>query len=240
MISNGKKIYDAILDFIFPRRCPVCDGVVKYGSFICRECRPLLIKVKEPRCYTCGRSLKNSDYEYCIDCQNKHHKYDKGLALYEYNSVCNSIYKFKYKERAEYGDYFSREMALSFKSEIKKWNADAIIPVPLHKRKQRARGYNQAAILAKSLSDYLNIPYFPQIVIRKRNTLPLKELDPESRQINLENAFIIRLDGVKLNRVIIVDDIYTTGTTIDEIAGLLKKNNVQKVFFLTLAIGIGV
>lgn len=228
-----------IKELIFPRRCPVCDRIVPWGKEICIDCIPWLVKVKGPRCYKCGKPIHNQEQEYCYDCYHKKHDYDSGMALYEYQSVCQSIIRFKYKNRAEYADYYGKEMAKLLGRQIKNWRFDAILAVPLHKKRQNIRGYNQADLLARVISKSLEIPYYPKLIVRKRKTIPLKELDPKGRQINLKNAFIIKADDVKLNRVVIVDDIYTTGSTIDEIAGLLKKNGVSKVYFITLATGKG-
>lgn len=232
-------IYNAAIELVFPKRCPVCDKVLKRGERICISCRPRLTKVSQPKCLKCGKGLGNDNAELCQDCFNTNHIFEQGVALYEYNSICDSLYKFKYFGRAEYAEYFGVEMAKNFEKLIRSWKIDAILSVPMYKTKENDRGYNQAALLAENMSKYLKIPYYRDFLIRKRNTIPLKKLDPKARQINLKNAFIIKLYDVKLNRVIIVDDIYTTGSTIDEIAGLLKKNGVQKVYFVTLSIGKG-
>lgn len=228
-----------IKELLFPRRCPVCDNVCPFGTNICPECRSMLVKIRGPVCYKCGKALKNSDEEYCFDCKMKKHNYDRGVSLYEYNSICDSIYRLKYKNRSEYAEYFGTEMANEFCNYLSEWKVDGIISVPLHKKRFRKRGYNQADILAKALSKKSNVPYFPNLILRNRNTIPLKQLDPSGRQINLKNAFIIRADDVKLNRVVIVDDIYTTGSTIDEMSCVLKESGVQKVYFMTLASGVG-
>lgn len=233
------RFVEIIKDLIFPRRCPVCDRVAPFGQMICKSCEPKLIRIKGPRCYKCGKALQSDDYEYCFDCKKVRHEYSQGLSLYEYASVCNSIYKFKYSGRAEYGDYYGLIMAKAFGQRLRKWKADAIIPVPLHKKKFNKRGYNQAEILAANISKYLDIPYYPTYLKRIVNTTPMKELTSDKRQINLKNAFIIGVDDVKLQRVVIVDDIYTTGSTIDEMTRVLKGNGVKEVYFITLAVGAG-
>ena len=118
---------------------------------------------------------------------------------------------------------------------------DVIVPVPLYGGKLRKRGYNQAACLARALGRSLELPVDEKLVKRVRNTAPMKHLNPTERQNNLKKAFIIGRNDVKLyDRIILVDDIYTTGTTLDEIAALLKEHGVSKVYCVTLACGSGV
>lgn len=123
---------------------------------------------------------------------------------------------------------------------IRRAQPDAIVPVPLHRSKLKNRGYNQAACLAGALGRTLDLPVEEKLVKRVKNTIPMKRLNPVERQNNLKKAFIIGQNDVKLyDRIILVDDIYTTGTTLDEIAGLLKAHGVSEVYCVTLACGSG-
>lgn len=228
-----------IKELLFPRRCPVCDEVVKIGKMICRGCEKKLLTIKGPVCYICGKPLGSENEELCFDCKTRKHYFKQGLALYEYASVNQSLYRFKYNSRCEYADYYGLQMGKVLGEKIKKWNVDAIIPVPLHKSKQNQRGYNQAALLAKSFAKAVNIPYVDNLIRRQINTIPMKELDARTRQTNLKKAFIINGFDVKLNGVVVVDDIYTTGSTIDAIAKVLRQSGVKDIYFVTLAIGNG-
>lgn len=123
---------------------------------------------------------------------------------------------------------------------IRRVSPDVLVPVPLHRKKLKSRGYNQAACLARALGKNLGLPMDEKLVKRIRNTAPMKRLNPTERQNNLKKAFIIGRNDVKLyDRVILVDDIYTTGTTLDEIAALLKAGGVSEVYCVTLACGAG-
>ena len=122
---------------------------------------------------------------------------------------------------------------------IRACRADALIPVPLHKGKLRVRGYNQAEVLAKELSVLTGIPMFPDLIERVEKTAPMKDLSAAERQNNLKRAFKIRRNDVKLSTIIIIDDIYTTGSTIDAVSREFKKAGAQRIYFLTLAIGRG-
>ena len=111
--------------------------------------------------------------------------------------------------------------------------------MPLHRRKLIKRGYNQAEILAKRLSEQLLIPMDNKILIRTRNTVPLKELNEKERITNLKSAFQTDEIKLKYKRIILVDDIYTTGSTIDECAWTLLRNGAEEVYFITACIGRG-
>lgn len=229
-----------IKELLFPRRCPVCDRPTPLGEHICKDCRRQLRYIESPKCLKCGKHIICNDDVYCEDCKKIKHIFEKGLALYEYGSINKSMYRFKYKGRCEYADFFGKELAIRFTKYIKDWNIDGIIPVPMYEHKRKFRGYNQAHLIATSLSEYTKIPVYNNLIMRVRNTIPMKELDPKMRYINLKNAFIIKNFDVKLMRVIVVDDIYTTGATIDAISKVLRDAGVDKVYFLTLAIGSGI
>ena len=218
----------------------MCDRPCKLGMYICRECEGTLIRTRGTLCMKCGKKLLNEDEEYCPDCNENRHLYKTGRSLYEYNSINKSLYRFKYSNRAEYGDYYGHQLAKYFATVIKEWGIEMIIPVPLHKSKMKKRGYNQAAVLARKMATELSIPYCEDLILRIRKTKPMKELDAGERQINLKNAFIVGYNDVKLNKVLVVDDIYTTGSTIDAVAEALMNEGVAEVYFVSLSIGSSV
>ncbi len=227
-------------DLFFPRRCPVCDRPVKpAGELVCRDCAGQLKYVKEPFCMRCGKALTDPRQEYCFDCRHQSHVYDRGVSLYEYPCVRRSIYRFKYGGRQEYAAFFGREMARRLGGQILAWKPDALIPVPLHKRRLRSRGYNQALLLAREMGRYLNVPVVEDWIVREKNTRPQKLLDGKERQNNLKKAFKTGRNDVKLNTIVIIDDIYTTGSTVDEMAALCRRHGVKKIYFAALSIGSG-
>ena len=229
-----------MVNLVYPRRCPVCDDVVPIGeALICKECSPKIKYIKTPKCRKCGKQLYDDTVIFCKDCETKPHSYDYGYGLYDYKSMQKSIYRFKYSKRSEYAKYYAEDIYRNLGKEIAFMQADALIPVPLHKSRQRQRGYNQAEELAKELSKLIGIPCYSNVVKRVKNTVPQKELDEVERQNNLKRAFHISSDVVKLNKTIVVDDIYTTGSTIDAVARELRQHGVGNVYYLTLCIGEG-
>lgn len=227
-------------ELLFPLRCPVCDRPVDPpGEEICRKCRGRLIPVREPKCPKCGKQLQKEEAEFCADCRRRTHLYDEGAALYSYQSCRRTIYRLKYAGRQEYAAYLGRMMARGLGEQILSWNPDALIPVPLHPARERKRGYNQAALLARSLGEQLGIPVLERYLVRTRNTRPQKELEGGRRQNNLKKAFKIIQNDVKLKTIVIIDDIYTTGSTVDAIAGECRNAGIDRICYAALAIGRG-
>lgn len=227
-----------IKELIYPPRCPFCDDILLPGTGkICVPCRRIPEYVKEPVCKKCGKPLDNMEQEYCGDCMEKNHHFKEGAALFVYSSVRESLYRFKYQGRQEYGDYYGKQVRLHLADKIRRWKPDGLIPVPLHKKKEQKRGYNQAAVFAKAISREMGIPVYDNFVKRIRNTVPQKELDEQARENNLKRAFKICQNDVKLKTIIIIDDIYTTGSTMDALALECKRAGVENIYCIALAIG---
>lgn len=232
---------DRIVNLLYPRRCPVCDEPVPVGEeLICDRCRKDIRYIKQPRCKKCGKHIEDVTRIFCIDCEKNKHYFDYGYALYDYQSMKNSVYRFKYQNRREYAAFYAKDIYEHLGSQIQTMEAQAFIPVPLHADKLKQRGYNQAELITKELSKLTGIPNCSNLIKRVRKTVPQKELDAAGRQNNLKKAFNITSDVVKLNKTIVVDDIYTTGTTIDAVTQILRQQGVRNVFFITLCIGEGI
>lgn len=235
-----RKITEGIKDWLFPMHCPICDCVVsRKKGLICKECATIPQVVKAPRCVCCGKSLKSENAVRCRDCSGPKRSFERGIALYEYSSVHDSIYAFKNKGRAEYAEYYGWEMSRQFMPILLRMRADALVPIPLHSDKLRKRGYNQASLLAKEISKWTGIPVREDVLIRIRKTDAQKKMDHAGRQNNMKKAFHMPQNDVKLDTVILVDDVFTTGKTIEAAANELKQGGVKQVFFVTLAIGRG-
>lgn len=227
------------LDLLFPRRCAVCDEVLPLGEKeICEKCRNRIQYSSKASCMKCGKAVKEEE-EYCYDCRHKEHAYKQGAALFPYEYIRPSLYRFKYGGRKEYAVFYGRQMAVRFWEKQKMWKAQGLVPVPLHKRKQKKRGYNQAELIARELAVHWGIPVIKNLVVRTRNTRPMKEIVGTDRQNNLKKAFKLGVNDVKLNTIIIIDDIYTTGSTIDAVAKVCREAGIANVYFLTVSIGYG-
>ena len=225
---------------LYPLRCPVCDKIVPPGQEnICGDCLPKLKLLTPPWCMKCGKQLAE-EAEYCISCREGKHDFERGRALYEYNSAAQSIYRFKYGGRREYANFYGEQAVEYLGDYIRSIQPDGLVPIPLHPWRRAKRGYNQADLLAREIGRLMNLPVYSDLLVRVRNTVPLKKLNPQERQNNLKKAFNISKNDVKLNTILLIDDIYTTGSTMDEAVRVLKLNGVKRVCFLTLACGTGI
>lgn len=234
---------ESLISLIYPERCPVCDGVLsgmEKDEHICEECSAKIRFINSPRCFKCGCALQDDSEEYCRACKIRKHVYDRGLALFEYDTVRISMYRFKYSGREEYAKFYAKAAYEELGKEIAKWRPDGIVPVPMYAAKKRMRGYDQAESFATEFGELMGIPVYTDMVKRVRATAPMKTLSARERGANLKNAFIIGRDDVKLRQVLVVDDIYTTGSTIDAVAAVFKGAGVDKVWFLTLSEGRGI
>lgn len=211
-----KKILDVVLDMIYPIKCPFCGNIT--GDGICAVCRERIKKIEEPYCMMCGKPVRNVDQEYCYDCRKSKHAFEEGRGLWVHRSpVSDALYAFKYQNRRIYGEIFGRELAETYGMYLKRRGVDLIIPIPIHKKKRRVRGYNQAEILARVLSEETGIPLDVKALIRRRETAPQKKLNDKDRRKNIRNAFAA-VGSVRGRNIVLIDDIYTTGSTLDEAA----------------------
>lgn len=241
------SIFETIVDFIYPRRCPVCgDIVLPRGAKICPTCKEKLIYINEPRCKKCSKAILNEEQEYCFDCTKKQFSYVKGFSLFEYDKgMQHSMSEFKFHSKKEYADFYIEELITRYGTWIQSIQPCALIPVPIHVEKRRQRGYNQAELLAQGLGKALDIKVLNDVLIREKNTTPQKLLDDKERVKNLKHAFAISnkyksmKEEFSLQRVLLIDDIYTTGTTIDVCTKALQGEGIREVYFMTVCIGKG-
>ncbi len=230
-----------LLDLLYPGRCAVCDEITdRPGEFVCKKCSGKIIYIKEPCCMKCGKQLKKEEQEYCGDCEKKKHNFIQGTALYDYGSMADSVFRFKYAGRMEYAKFYARELYREKAGWLSMIRPDALVPVPVHPSRKRKRGYNQAELIARELSRCSGIPINTHLIRRVARTKPLKNLSSAERQNNLKRAFKMWENDVKLNTIVIIDDIYTTGSTIDAIAEVLQTAGITGIYFMTLTIGRGI
>ncbi len=227
---------------MFPARCVVCGGVMEAeDGQLHRECGKKLFPVKEPVCMHCGRPLPSDIYEFCCDCgRKKVFSFCQGKALYLYaGDVKKTMYRFKYGNKREYGGFFAERAFEEYGDWIAGAEIEVIVPVPMYRKKEKRRGYNQAYVFAKELSYLCGVPV-KRLVKRVKDTLPQKKLSGAERKNNMKNAFQTTENIVEYKRVLLVDDIYTTGSTADAAAETLRAAGVDEVYFLSICIGKGV
>ena len=173
--------------------------------------------------------------EYCSDCMGHFHAFESGVALLNYDETARSVMaQIKYKNKREYLDFFGAAMAKRYGRTVARMAVEAIVPVPIHSSRRRARGFNQAEVLAEILGDKLKIPVEPQMLTREKKTRPQKELSAAERLKNLSGAFAAGKECGRIKRVLLVDDIYTTGSTIEACARVLQSAGVETVYFAVI------
>ncbi len=233
-----KRILSKLLDLFFPRHCAICDKIVSGPEGICISCKGNVRLLTQDVCMVCGKKLSKEEV-HCFDCKRKKHEFIRNFSVFEYPVIRESLYRFKYRGRAEYAGYYAGAAYELHGKRLRLLQADAIVPVPLHRSRYRKRGYNQAEELAKELSLLLGIPVKTDLIKRVKSTKAMKKLGLSERQNNLKKAFLIMQNDVKLKTIILVDDIYTTGTTMDEISRACKAAGVENIYSLTVAVGNG-
>lgn len=240
------RLSEYVLNMVYPRRCALCHEIaMPKGQLVCPGCYTKVSVIQEPKCKYCGKKLMVEEQECCFDCSKREHTwFEQGVALWDYtDTMRTSIAKFKYHARREYADFYAQEFVREYADYMERLELDAIIPVPVHWTRYIQRGYNQAEVLADRIGRKIGVPVYSDLLLRKRKTIAQKQLDDHQRAHNLEGAFMIAknyinsMDG--LNSIMIIDDIYTTGSTINACAKTLKKTGVRSVYFGVLCIGSG-
>lgn len=228
------------MGLLYPPRCPICDEVLELRQLICQECPEEIEYIGEPVCKKCGKPIENERAEYCYDCMKQSHVFETGKAVFHYRgAIKDSLYRFKYGNRQEYAQFYAWETVGRYEAWIRARGIQAIIPIPLHKKRQRKRGYNQAELYARFLGEMLDIPVITNTLYRVRKTKPQKELDDAGRKNNLKKAFKCKENIVQLKYILLVDDIYTTGSTMDAAAEVLKNAGIKKIYCICISIGRG-
>lgn len=247
--KEGKSNMNRVLDLLFPPRCPVCDGISPIGAPRCHpECRALLQPVGADFCMRCGKPLPDSAAEYCRDCAVREESaFERGVSAFVYEgAIRDSMVRFKFFGREEYAEWYAGELLASRGEMLRQFGADAVVPVPVHRRKMLRRGYNQAECIARTLAEELDVPMYACYLRRNRFTVPQKKLSNHERVRNLMRALEPGRQAARLKeqqktprRVILVDDIYTTGSTMEACAAVLKATGTEHVMAATICIGSG-
>lgn len=229
------KIKEKILDMFFPIHCLGCG---KFDSWICEECHAMLPILSEQHCFVC-KKIGTKNGEICSNCLNKLNikpSLDRVFIISTYQDTLlkKAIHKFKYSFILN----IAEPLALLVAQSLQNSNfpaPDLIIPVPIHKKRLHWRGFNQSYILTKKLN--LKIPILTNVLTKKIHTKPQAKTKSRSERIkNLDKAFFIENPKLIENKkILLIDDIITTGTTLENCAILLKKHGAKEVNALVLA-----
>ena len=228
-----------LLDLLYPRRCPVCLAALPPGkALICPPCRDRIRYVREPVCYKCGKPLSDETRELCRNCEKRRPSFREGLSWAEYTSdyTRRMMNEVKYHGDPQLLNFPCADLLERQGSRIRDWGAEALIPVPVHRKRLLSRGYNQAEEIALRLSRGLQIPVDSTLLTRRAETKAQKALTSEGRAMNLMGAFQVSRP-CPYETLILVDDIYTTGATAEACTRTLLRAGAREIYFISLAIG---
>ncbi len=212
--------------------CFLCN--IASSEIICDKCQKYFI-TNSNRCVSCAKIIHN-DLSYCPQCLQKSPIFANAYAIYNYEGVISRlIQEFKYNEKLFLAKFFADKLNDAFNIIYKNNKPDLIIPMPIHKKRIKERGFNQAVeILAKIKKHYSNIDI--SSCIRIKHTPPLVRMDLKERRKNIKNSFKV-IKTINANHVLLVDDVMTTGVSFSELAKTIKKHNknIKKIDVLCLA-----
>lgn len=259
---GDRRIGQTLLDLLYPPRCPICDEVLSrtwrraqperagsrklqgisrpVGFRCCPDCEAALPWVDEPACMKCGKPLADESREYCEACMEQRHFFDRGVAAFVYTGALrHSVYRMKAANRRDYLPFFAESMTKAVARFLLHWRPEIILPVPMHPRKRRRRGYNQSELLALEIGRRTGIPVKTGFLRCTRFVHSQKELGRQERMRNLRGSFAVCDLFPPVQRVLLVDDVYTTGSTMDEISRVLRAHGVREIYFVVLCTGKG-
>ncbi len=226
-----------ILEWLYPGRCVFCDRILPWGQqeTICDDCHVEEWARRKDQCRICSRPVGPQE-KVCRSCL-VHQIRIGGYGLFPYRGeVKASIHRFKYESQKNYGEAYGRLLYRYAGEHLV--NAAALIPIPVHKSRLRERGYNQAQVMAEALSDLSGIPVV-ELLKRTRKTDVQNALSAVGRRKNLEGAFELLPASLPEGDLILIDDIYTSGSTVETAASVIEKEYPGRTIrFLTFAIAI--
>lgn len=234
-------LFKALLDMLFPPLCHVCRCFLAETTeiYLCDGCREKIIPIDSPLCQICGVpfATENGSDHTCGPCLTTHRPFSGARAAARFEGPMQElIHRFKYGKKV----HLSRPLGLLTVAALSNipqaFSADFLVPVPLHRRRLRERGFNQSQLIGRVLAKSWNIPLAVHNLRRSRWTPPQTGLSAAEREKNIRGAFsVARPDRFSGKRLLLVDDVYTTGSTVTECAKTLCRSGAKEVFVVTVA-----
>jgi len=229
---------DLILDILYPKFCINCK---KEGFYLCDDCLSLIEILDREYCPFCFPAKLSTGT--CSKCKSTH--YLDGLYFacsYENKTIKRLIHEFKYEPYVRDYSELLTFLLISHLANLRKtfsdFNGFIVIPVPIFIKKKKVRGYNQAEEIAKQFAKYLKLQLLPDILIKTKNTISQTELTKEERKENIKNAFLVKdRELIENKSILLIDDVFTSGSTMDECSRILKENGAKEVFGMAVARG---
>lgn len=217
------------VDLLYP---PLCGGCAKQGARWCEDCRQSIALIPEPKCEVCG--LPHLSAGICLSCQQTRPAYRvlRSWTVFE-GPIRKALHRIKYRQDLGLGDVLAAEM-LGYVNHLN-WHIDMVIPVPLGKKRFRERGYNQVGLIARPLAFAKGWTYASRSLKRAKETVSQVGLSADEREKNVRGAFVADRRKVAGKSVLVVDDVSTTGATLNSCAKALIKGGAREVYALSLA-----
>lgn len=233
-MKKFREGWEKFLNLLYPEfKCFICGReAYDLDRHLCEKCKSELPVITGNVCEMCGEPLPEGN-RFCEECQRTTHFFDGARAPLAYNDVTHGLVRgLKYHNHKYVAKLLGKEMARMYEE----WKivADIIVPVPLHYKREIERGYNQSMVLAEALSENIGVPVEDDLVTRVLETPTQTKLSKAQRAQNLKGAFDLN-PNIDINgrTILIVDDVFTTGATVDAIAKRLKRRKPKAVYVLT-------
>lgn len=226
-----KKIKEYTGRFLFTQRCRYCGRVIDIRKEACQACEENIKEITGAICYKCGKEKKK------CDCNGQLLFYEKLCAPYYYDGAIKSlIWRYKFRGKTDIANFLAEQMAKCVVIRYEGYDFDLITYVPGTKKDIKSRGYNQAEILAKKLSEIIDVPC-EELLIKSFETAPQHTLPEMKRSGNLLGVFDVKANvDVEFKRILLCDDVKTTGVTLNECAKTLMIGGAAEVFCITAAV----
>jgi len=235
-----RALIERCLQFLLPPQCHCCEKFLEEGQQgICPDCLSKIRWIEPPLCTLCGvpflsREIENHPCGACLT-RGKYFTMARAVGYYE-GPLREAIHRWKYEEKSYLTLFFGEKLAEGFCRYWDPQSFDLIIPVPLHSKRLRERGFNQALLLVKELSRRTQIPYSKRLLQKRILTPPQVNLSGGEREKGVRGSFHIQRDEeIEGKSILLVDDVYTTGATVNECSKVLLKAGVERVDVLTIA-----
>lgn len=240
-------LWEKGMELLYPSNiyCMCCGSIIDSSRpyALCDHCAEIFHWAGEKTCRKCGKIL-SEDYRHslCYDCRELDHAFDKGYTCVQYGLHERALLMdYKYNGKG----YIGRKLGdiLFDRMMQEEEQPDLIVPVPMHRKKEQKRGYNQAAVMAQQLARRWKIPYAPKLLVRVRETAPMRGLGAFERYDNLRGAIAVSkkaADCIRGKQILLVDDIYTTGSTMDVCSEALRQKGADRICILSFACGANI
>ncbi len=240
MITGLTRRLKPIVDTLFPHGCIVCGRTT--GSLVCGDCRATIHSIQEPFCTQCGKPFTSTAgvSHLCYDCIKGRNVFARSRTAFVYNgSIVTLIHRFKFGDQVNLAAFFSGELLRLCQAHFSDEDVGAIIPVPLSLRRLKHRSYNQSYLISERLSPALSVPVYTSVLKKIKETKPQSRLSAREREQNVKGAYrVMDHHLIRGKKVLLIDDVITTGATVNACSRALLRAGAQAVYVAAVAMRV--